>query len=158
MEVPRARERLRIGLPATIASPSHHPSHSTPTTTSFAPTTNPTSSAPPHPQASTVTPSISSTSSGAKILTATENFITFLDALRLNMHSKDSLHPLLSEVIQSVNAVTSGQDFEGRGKIVGWLIRLNGMRANEELGEEDARQLSFDMEGAYAGFKGVVAG
>ena len=72
------------------------------------------------------------------------------------MVSKDSLHPLLSEVIQSVNAVTGGEDFEGRGKIVGWLIRLNGMRANEELGEEEARQLSFEMEGAYAGFKGVV--
>ena len=145
MEVPRARERLRIGLPSTIASPSH-PSHSTPTQSAFsvsAPTPSVSTSAPPPP-------------SGAKILTATENFITFLDALRLNMVSKDSLHPLLSEVIQSVNAVTGGEDFEGRGKIVGWLIRLNGMRANEELGEEEARQLSFEMEGAYAGFKGVV--
>lgn len=86
---------------------------------------------------------------------ATENFITFLDALRLNMLSKDSLHPLLSEVIQSVNQVTTA-DFENRGKIISWLIRLNGMKATEELGEQEARQLTFDMEGAYAGFKATL--
>lgn len=71
------------------------------------------------------------------------------------MLSKDSLHPLLSEVIQSVNKVTD-RDFENRGKIIQWLIRLNGMRATEELGEAEARELAFDMEGAYAGFKGTL--
>ena len=90
-----------------------------------------------------------------QILLATENFITFLDALKLNLLSKDQLHPLLSDVIQSVNTVTD-RDFEGRGKIISWLIRLNGMRATEELGEEEARELMFEMEGAYAGFKGTL--
>ena len=71
------------------------------------------------------------------------------------MLSKDSLHPLLSEVIQSVNKVTD-RDFENRGKIIQWLIRLNGMRATEELSEAEARELTFDMEGAYAGFKGTL--
>ena len=60
-------------------------------------------------------------------------------------------------MITSVNAVTAGaRDFEGRGKIVAWLIRLNGMRATEELGEEEARECLFEMEGAYRGFKGVL--
>lgn len=86
---------------------------------------------------------------------ATENFITFLDALKLNMLSKDSLHPLLSEVIQSVNQV-SNADFENRSKIISWLIRLNGMRATEELGEDEARELAFDMDGAYSGFKAMI--
>lgn len=71
------------------------------------------------------------------------------------MLSKDSLHPLLSEVIQSVNHVTTA-DFDDRGKIISWLIRLNGMKATEELGDEEARQLAFDMEGAYAGFKATL--
>lgn len=71
------------------------------------------------------------------------------------MLSKDSLHPLLSEVIQSANQVTT-TDFENRGKIISWLIRLNGMRATEELEEGEARQLTFDMEGAYAGFKATL--
>ena len=97
----------------------------------------------------------SNPSSGSLILLATENFITFLDALKLGLLSKDQLHPLLSEVIQSVNKVTD-RDFEGRGKIISWLIRLNGMRAQEELGEGEARELMFEMEGAYGGFKSVV--
>ena len=71
------------------------------------------------------------------------------------MLSKDALHPLLAELIQSVNTVTN-QDFEGRGIIVKWLIRLNGMRAQEELSEGEARDLVFEMEGAYAGFKGTL--
>ncbi|KAL8783678.1 MAG: hypothetical protein Q9213_004472 [Squamulea squamosa] len=132
IECPRATERLRVNLPATIAEPSI--THSGP---------------------SNNTQQSRSSATGSQILLATENFITFLDALKLNMLSKDSLHPLLSEVIQSVNQVTT-IDFENRGKIISWLIRLNGMKATEELGEEEARQLSFDMEGAYAGFKATL--
>lgn len=71
------------------------------------------------------------------------------------MYSKDSLHPLLSEVIQSVNKVTD-RDFEDRGKIIQWLITLNQMRATEELTEEQAREASFEIEGAYAGFKATL--
>jgi ESCRT-I complex subunit VPS28 len=93
--------------------------------------------------------------SGSLILAATENFITFLDALKLNMVSKDALHPLLSEVIQSVNKVT--RDFESRGKIIQWLITLNQMRATEELSEEHARELAFDIEQAYQGFKATLS-
>lgn len=93
--------------------------------------------------------------SGSLILAATENFITFLDALKLNMVSKDALHPLLSEVIQSVNKVTD-TDFEDRGKIIQWLIALNQMRATEELSEDQARELSFDIEQAYQGFKATL--
>ncbi|CAD6566532.1 MAG: Vacuolar protein-sorting-associated protein 28 [Alectoria sarmentosa] len=132
IECPRATERLRVNLPATIADPSNsHPSTSNP-----------------HPSTTPSQPS----ASGSKILLATENFITFLDALKLNMLSKDALHPLLAELIQSVNGVTL-EDFEGRPKIISWLIRLNGMRAQEELSEGEARELVFEMEGAYAGFK-----
>ncbi|KAL8972441.1 MAG: hypothetical protein Q9183_000545 [Haloplaca sp. 2 TL-2023] len=132
IECPRATERLRVNLPATIAEPSA--THAGPS--------------------NTVSQSKSS-ATGSQILLATENFITFLDALRLNMLSKDSLHPLLSEVIQSVNQVTT-TDFENRAKIISWLIRLNGMKATEELAEDEARQLTFDMEGAYAGFKATL--
>ncbi|KAK3168379.1 hypothetical protein OEA41_004826 [Lepraria neglecta] len=137
IECPRATERLRVNLPATIADPSNsHPSTSTPQTSGLG-----------------SAPSVGvGGASGSQILLATENFITFLDALKLNMLSKDALHPLLAELIQSVNAVTD-RDFEGRAKIISWLIRLNGMRAQEELGEGEARELMFEMEGAYKGFK-----
>lgn len=134
LECPRATERLRIGLPATVEQATH--------------------TAPAAPVGAAAAGAAAG-ASGGLILTATENFITFLDALKLNMVSKDALHPLLSEVIQSVNKVTDG-DFENRGKIIQWLITLNQMRATEELSEEQARELSFDIESAYQGFKATL--
>lgn len=64
-----------------------------------------------------------------------------MDALRLNYTAKDQLHPLLSDVITAVNHVTT-EDFEGRGKIVQWLIRLNQMKAEEDISEGEKRQVS----------------
>lgn len=123
MEVPRATERIRIGLPSTVT----------------APTLN----------ASTAS---NSGTNGTLILEATQDFITFLDALKLGLLAKDQLHPLLSDVIQSVNKVTD-RDFNGRGKIVQWLITLNQMKASEEVSEEQSRDLEMDMNTAYQGFK-----
>ncbi|TEY74625.1 hypothetical protein BOTCAL_0072g00210 [Botryotinia calthae] len=127
IDVPRATERLRIGLPSTVTAPSHNASTSNNTSTN-----------------------------GTLILEATQDFITFLDALKLGLLAKDQLHPLLSDVIQSVNKVTD-RDFEGRGKIVQWLIALNQMRATEEVSEDKARELELDMNSAYQGFKATLA-
>jgi len=92
---------------------------------------------------------------GVLIAEATQEFITFLDAVKLGLLSKDQLHPLLSDVIQSVNRVTD-KDFEDRGKIVQWLITLNQMKATEELKEEQARELEMDIQQAYSGFKRIL--
>ncbi|KAL2063608.1 hypothetical protein VTL71DRAFT_5413 [Oculimacula yallundae] len=126
MEVPRATERIRIGLPSTVTAPSIN------TTTGGGGGSN-----------------------GTLILEATQDFITFLDALKLGLLAKDQLHPLLSDVIQSANKVTD-QDFEGRGKIVQWLIALNQMKATEEVSEDQARELELDMNSAYQGFKATL--
>ncbi|CAG8958946.1 hypothetical protein HYFRA_00012942 [Hymenoscyphus fraxineus] len=123
MEVPRATERIRIGMPSTTTATSY---------TEAAPSTG--------------------ESNGKRILEATQDFITFLDAVRLGLLAKDQLHPLLRDVIQSVNKVTNN-DFEGRGKIVQWLITLNQMKATEEVSEDQARELELDMNAAYQGFK-----
>jgi len=140
LEVPRATERIRVGMPSTaiMASASsnltstqaagshHHHHHQTGTTTS-----------------------------GTLILEATQDFITFLDALKLGLLAKDQLHPLLTDVIQSVNKVTD-RDFENRGKIIQWLITLNQMKATEELSEDQARELELDINSAYQGFKSTL--
>ncbi|KFY07335.1 hypothetical protein V492_07234 [Pseudogymnoascus sp. VKM F-4246] len=125
MEVPRATERIRIGLPSTVTAPTH------------------------------AATSGNTGANGSLILEATQDFITFLDALKLGLLAKDQLHPLLSDVIQSVNKVTD-RDFEGRGKIVQWLISLNQMKATEELSEDHARELELDMNSAYQGFKSTL--
>lgn len=126
MEVPRATERLRIGLPSTVTAPSHNAAAGG-----------------------------SNGTNGTLIFEATQDFITFLDALKLGLLAKDQLHPLLSDVIQSVNKVTD-RDFEGRGKIVQWLIALNQMKATEEISEDQSRELELDMNSAYQGFKATL--
>ena len=126
LEAPRATERLRVGMPSTTITAS--------------------SSAP------APSPAAANNTSGVLILEATQEFITFLDAVKLGLLSKDQLHPLLSDVIQSVNKVTD-KDFEDRGKIVQWLITLNQMKASEELSESQARDLELDIQQAYQGFR-----
>jgi ESCRT-I complex subunit VPS28 len=148
--VPRATERLKIGLPATISSqPTHLPpsrasSQRAPSTYPSTPSLNPPVSTP-HPTGAVA----------QHIVAASENFITLFDAVKMSMLSKDTLHPILVEVIQSVNKVTD-RDFENKGKIVQWLITLNQMRAAEELSAEQARELNFDLNAAYDGFKSTL--
>ncbi|KAF2017785.1 vacuolar protein sorting-associated protein-like protein Vps28 [Aaosphaeria arxii CBS 175.79] len=126
MECPRATERLRIGIPATVEQG----------------------------------PSQKATQQGDSadatlVVNATENFITLLDAIKIGLVEKDTLHPLLVEIIQAVNKVTD-KDFESKGKIVQWLITLNQMRAADKLNDDQAREFQFDMEQAYYGFKGTL--
>lgn len=64
-----------------------------------------------------------------------------MDALKLNYKSKDQLHPLLSELMVSLNT-SMPKDFEGRAKIVQWLITLNQMRAAEDVTDDQSRQVS----------------
>ncbi|KAJ4408906.1 Vacuolar protein-sorting-associated protein 28 [Gnomoniopsis sp. IMI 355080] len=132
LEVPRATERIRVGMPSTAVTASSGTVQNSQSTSSGGGGT-----------------------SGTLILEATQDFITFLDALRLGLLAKDQLHPLLTDVIQSVNKVTD-RDFDNRGKIVQWLITLNQMRATEELSEAQARELELDINSAYAGFKATL--
>jgi len=127
MEVPRATERLKIGLPATVETPSARPVSQAP----------------------------GSGVGASHIVTASENFITLFDAIKMNMLSKDTLHPILADTIQAVNKVTD-RDFENKGKIIQWLITLNQMRAAHDLTPEQARELQFDINLAYDGFKSVL--
>lgn len=122
MECPRATERIRVGIPATVEQPTHKAT----------------------PQASAA--------AATSIIAASENFITLLDAIKIGLVSKDSLHPILVETIQAVNKVTD-KEFDGKERIVHWLITLNQMRAAQNLDEEQTRELEFDMQRAYNGFK-----
>lgn len=123
MECPRARERLRVGLPATVEQGT-----------------------------SSQSAAKGSEAAGGLVITATETFITLFDAIKIGYVEKDMLHPLLVDVIQAANKVTD-QEFDSKGEIVKWLIRLNQMRASDRLNEEEARDFQFDMQQAYAGFK-----
>lgn len=82
-----------------------------------------------------------------------QSFITVMDVLKLNIRAVDEIQPLVSEMMASLTQVSGlPPDFEGRAKIEGWLRTLNGLRASDELDEEQTRQLSFDLERAYSSF------
>jgi ESCRT-I complex subunit VPS28 len=89
------------------------------------------------------------------VVNATETFITLLDAIKIGLVEKDTLHPLLVEIIQAVNQVTD-KEFDDKGKIVQWLISLNQMRAADKLDDDQVREFQFDMEQAYYGFKAIL--
>ena len=77
----------------------------------------------------------------------TQNFITFMDALKLKLRAKDQLHPLLSDLMRSYSRSGSDQvsrDADGnqvRAKLLNWLITLNQMKASDEIDEDQARQV-----------------
>ncbi|KAG0006911.1 hypothetical protein BGZ65_001988 [Modicella reniformis] len=84
-----------------------------------------------------------------------QNYITVMDALKLEMTAVDEIHPLIADLMQSLNNVRSlPADFEGRAKLREWLIKLNNMRASEQLSADDRRQLEFDLESNYTAFRG----
>jgi ESCRT-I complex subunit VPS28 len=65
-----------------------------------------------------------------------------MDALKLNLRAKDQLHPFLSDLMAGYSRFKGSGEWEGRGKILGWLIELNKMKASEEITEEQSRQVS----------------
>lgn len=85
-------------------------------------------------------------------MTPVQSFITFMDALRLNLRTKEELHPLLRDLVTSCSKFKGHKDSEGRSRMVSWLITLNGMQISEKLTEDQARQLLFDIEHAYNEF------
>lgn len=136
--MPKATERLKIGLPATIeTAPTRNTSQHTRNSSSYAPS------------------NAQGAANASAIVSASENFITLFDAVRMNILSKDTLHPILVDTIQAVNKATD-RDFDNKGKIVQWLITLNQMRAAEDLSPEQARQMQFDLNSAYEGFKATL--
>ena len=83
-----------------------------------------------------------------------QGFITAMDALKLQQRAVDEIQPLLSELMNSLTKVPglTPVTFESSKKISGWLTKLNQWRASEELGDEDVRQLIYDLESAYNEF------
>ncbi|KAG8932472.1 Vacuolar protein-sorting-associated protein 28 [Tulasnella sp. 418] len=82
----------------------------------------------------------------------TQSFITFMDALKLGMRAKDQLHPLLQVLMTGYSKFKGSAEWEGRSKIVQWLITLNAMKASDEISDEQTRQLLFDIDHAYHEF------
>lgn len=80
-------------------------------------------------------------------------FITTMDAVKLEQRAVDELHPLLSDLMDALTRLPdTPNDFEPNDKVEHWLKKLNQLRAVDEIDEDDARQLSHDLDSAYAEF------
>jgi len=84
---------------------------------------------------------------------ATQAFITAMDALKLEQRAVDEVQPLVADVMDRLTRLAAlPADFAPTQKIEAWLKELNGLRAADELGEDQARQLLHDLDAAYSGF------
>jgi len=80
-------------------------------------------------------------------------FITTMDAVKLELRAVDELHPLLSDLMDALTRLPGiPSQFEPNDKVEHWLQKLNNLRAVDEIDEDDARQLSHDLDSAYAEF------
>lgn len=104
MDYSAALQRVKVGVPATV----EHPTDSGPETAKWVAETT---------QVSRLDYRLSST-----LLTATQSFITFMDALKLRLRAKDQLHPLLQELVTGYARFKGSKDWEGRSKMVGWCV------------------------------------
>ncbi|XP_068324153.1 vacuolar protein sorting-associated protein 28 homolog 1-like [Pyrus communis] len=99
----------------------------------------------------------SMTSSAAAVAECTQNFITAMDSLKLNMVAVDQVHPLLSDLSTSLGKLTFlPPDFLGKVKLKEWIARLSKMGAADELTEQQSRQLHFDLESSYNSFMSAL--
>ncbi|KAK9133865.1 hypothetical protein Scep_013393 [Stephania cephalantha] len=90
------------------------------------------------------------TTSAATVAECVQHFITAMDTLKLNMVAVDQVHPVLADLLASLNKLTIlPGEFEGRVKMREWIGRLSKMGAADELTEQQARQLHFDLESSY---------
>ena len=72
------------------------------------------------------------------------------DALMLKLKAVDDIVPYVREVCRTLNRVEGHQKLEGREKVDEWLITLNGLRASDEITDEQARQMMLDFETTQA--------
>ncbi len=67
------------------------------------------------------------------------------------------VYPLLTDLVKSLHCVTHlPPDFRAKTLTKGWLTKLHGRPAYDQLTEEEERQLLFDLESAYNDFMGAL--
>ena len=69
----------------------------------------------------------------------------------------DELHGDMKDLNDSLGRLSLlPAGWSGRSRISEWLEVLSGMQASDNLDENQARQLSFDLESAYNDFNKIL--
>lgn len=70
----------------------------------------------------------------------------------------DEIQPMISKLTACLGRVQGlPANFEGLLKLRYWLEKLNKMRADNEISEGEARQLSLDLDNAYSAFHSHIS-
>merc|ERR1711893_37170 len=78
-------------------------------------------------------------------------FITIQDNLHLQSKAKDQLFPDICELVVSMDRMTAlPETIKEPAKL--WESTLKPMNASDEITEEEARQMLFDIESSYGAF------
>lgn len=95
---------------------------------------------------------------------ATRDFITCMDSIKLGMTGRNYLYPFMSNVFSSLNKVLGAGsddesddesekiDFEGKDKLLQWLIKLYNMPEESDLSHEESMELLKDLETGLKNF------
>lgn len=85
------------------------------------------------------------------------DFITAMDASKLEYKAGDEIHPQLSSLMTSLDKLSVlPSDFEAKTNVREWLGRLSKMGASDELTEQQLRQLLFDLDSSYNSFMAAL--
>lgn len=93
------------------------------------------------------------TDQAAGCFKASEALITLMDALKLEISAVDELLPMVRDLQASMVGIKDLPQLSGLDRISTWLVTLNNMRASDALDVAQRRQLSLDVETAYASMK-----
>jgi len=78
-------------------------------------------------------------------------FITIQDHLSLGSRAKDEIYPDVSELVTNMDRMTSCPPTIKESVKV-WEATLKPMAASDEMTDEQARQMTFDIESSYNAF------
>lgn len=88
------------------------------------------------------------------IAEAVSLFITIIDRLRLEGRAVDELYPDLKELHETLSRMsTLPHDHGSREKVKHWIELFTSMKASDELSDDQIRQMTFDLDTAYADFQ-----
>ena len=95
--------------------------------------------------------SVTSNMSQIVVAETVTNFITVIDTLKLNILAVDELTIRMVDLMANLNR-TAGMpdDFGPKLKVHQWVKLLQSMAANDEISEDQARQLELDMNTSYS--------
>jgi len=96
-------------------------------------------------------PAIQQQGNSAEIIAqTTQYYITLMDSLKLNLVAVDEIQPLVKDLTESLHRCDL-HEFKVQS-IEHWLEHLNGLKASDELGTSEVRQLTYDVETSYSNF------